>query len=99
MGSPEPAAFLSYVRADDQHEGGLISQFRERLSAEVRMRRGSAGRFTLLWVWVCTEEAGPQRAAPGQWQLIGWGRRACEYSLYRVEGESGRAHRGDSGAF
>ncbi|MGH3943252.1 MAG: right-handed parallel beta-helix repeat-containing protein [Pseudonocardiaceae bacterium] len=40
MGSPEPAAFLSYVRVDDQHEGGLISQFRERLSAEVRMQIG-----------------------------------------------------------
>lgn len=40
MGNPEPAAFLSYVRADDQHEGGLISQFRERLSAEVRMQIG-----------------------------------------------------------
>jgi F-box protein 11 len=40
MGSPEPAAFLSYVRADDRYEGGLISQFRERLSAEVRMQIG-----------------------------------------------------------
>lgn len=40
MGSPEPAAFLSYVRADDQYEGGLISQLRERLSAEVRMQIG-----------------------------------------------------------
>jgi len=40
MGSAEPAAFLSYMRADDQHEGGLISQFRERLSAEVRMQIG-----------------------------------------------------------
>ena len=40
MDSLEPAAFLSYVRADDQHEGGLISQFRKRLSAEVRMQIG-----------------------------------------------------------
>ncbi|MDQ3763531.1 MAG: TIR domain-containing protein [Actinomycetota bacterium] len=40
MRSREPAAFLSYVHADDQHEGGLISQFRERLSAEVRMQIG-----------------------------------------------------------
>jgi len=36
----EPAAFLSYVHADDEHEGGQISQFRERLRGEVRMQTG-----------------------------------------------------------
>jgi Domain of unknown function (DUF4268)/TIR domain len=40
MTDTRPAAFLSYVRADDQHEGGLITRFRERLSAEVRMQTG-----------------------------------------------------------
>lgn len=36
-----PAAFLSYVRLDDQHEGGQLTEFRTRLSAEVRMQIGS----------------------------------------------------------
>jgi F-box protein 11 len=36
----EPAAFLSYVRFDDQHEGGKLSQLRERLSAEVQLQTG-----------------------------------------------------------
>jgi F-box protein 11 len=33
-------AFMSYVRVDDQHEGGRLSQLRDRLSAEVRMQAG-----------------------------------------------------------
>jgi parallel beta-helix repeat protein len=36
-----PAAFMSYVRLDDQHEGGQLTEFRTRLSAEVRMQVGS----------------------------------------------------------
>src|SRR5215470_7401202 len=31
---------MSYVRLDDQHENGQLSQFRERLSAEVRVQSG-----------------------------------------------------------
>ena len=38
----DPVAFMSYVRLDDQHEGGRLSQFRERLSGEVRMQTGEA---------------------------------------------------------
>jgi hypothetical protein len=36
----QPIAFLSYVRADDEHEGGRLSQFRELLGREVRMQTG-----------------------------------------------------------
>ena len=35
-----PAAFMSYVRFDDQHDDGQLSQFRERLCAEVRVQTG-----------------------------------------------------------
>ena len=35
-----PVAFLSYTRADDEHEGGLISAFRERPQGEVRFLSG-----------------------------------------------------------
>jgi parallel beta-helix repeat protein len=35
-----PAAFLSYVRLDDKHERGRLSEFRERLSGEVRIQTG-----------------------------------------------------------
>lgn len=35
-----PMAFLSYVNADDEHEGGRLGQFREMLSGEVRMLTG-----------------------------------------------------------
>jgi len=37
---PQPIAFMSYVRLDDEHERGRLTQFRERLSAEVRMQTG-----------------------------------------------------------
>ena len=40
--SKTPIAFLSYVRTDDQHENGRLTQFRERLSGEVRMQTGEA---------------------------------------------------------
>jgi cobaltochelatase CobT len=35
-----PAAFMSYVRFNDQHDDGQLSQFRERLDAEVRAQTG-----------------------------------------------------------
>jgi hypothetical protein len=35
------AAFMSYVRFDDQHDDGQISQFRDRLGAEVRAQTGA----------------------------------------------------------
>jgi parallel beta-helix repeat protein len=38
--SSDPIAFLSYVRFDDQHEDGRLTQFRERLSGEVRLQTG-----------------------------------------------------------
>jgi F-box protein 11 len=34
------AAFMSYVRFDDAHDDGQLSQFRERLAAEVRAQTG-----------------------------------------------------------
>src|SRR5580698_107407 len=40
MPKPKPAAFLSYVRLDDEHEDGRLSEFRKRLSSEVRMQTG-----------------------------------------------------------
>ncbi len=42
MTDRHPLAFLSYVRSDDEHDGGRISTFRERLEGEVRMHRGRA---------------------------------------------------------
>ena len=38
--SQHPIAFMSYVRFDDQHENGRLTQFCERLSGEVRMQTG-----------------------------------------------------------
>uniref|UniRef100_UPI0040579F92 right-handed parallel beta-helix repeat-containing protein n=1 Tax=Candidatus Electronema sp. TaxID=2698783 RepID=UPI0040579F92 len=40
--SRTPKAFMSYVNLDDQHENGLITQFREHLSRAVRMQTGEA---------------------------------------------------------
>src|SRR3982751_4267728 len=40
--SRNPIAFMSYVRLDDQDENGRLTQFRERLSGEVRMQTGEA---------------------------------------------------------
>jgi F-box protein 11 len=40
--SHTPLAFLSYVNLDDQHEQGRLTQFRERLSGEVRMQTGES---------------------------------------------------------
>ena len=42
----QPIAFLSYVRADNEHEGGRLSQFRELLGREVRMQTGEE--FTIF---------------------------------------------------
>jgi cobaltochelatase CobT len=36
----QPAAFLSYVRSDDEHERGRLSELRERLSGEVELQTG-----------------------------------------------------------
>src|ERR1700719_1589684 len=36
----QPAAFLSYVRFDDQHDAGQLTRFRELLSTEVRAQTG-----------------------------------------------------------
>jgi parallel beta-helix repeat protein len=38
--SQHPAAFMSYVRFDDQHENGRLSEFCNRLSGEVRLQTG-----------------------------------------------------------
>jgi hypothetical protein len=38
--SSQSAAFMSYVRFNDQHDDGQLTQFRERLSAEVRAQTG-----------------------------------------------------------
>jgi hypothetical protein len=35
-----PAAFMSYVRFDDAHEDGQLSEFRERLAGEIRIQTG-----------------------------------------------------------
>lgn len=40
--SGNPIAFMSYVRLDDQHENGRLSDFRERLGGEVRIQTGDA---------------------------------------------------------
>ncbi|MFN9646032.1 MAG: TIR domain-containing protein, partial [Cyanobacteriota bacterium] len=37
-----PVAFLSYVRFDDEHDNGRLTQFRERLSREVRIQTGQS---------------------------------------------------------
>ena len=40
MVANEPIAFLSYVRADDEHDHGRITKLRARLEGEVRMHTG-----------------------------------------------------------
>ncbi|WP_430245055.1 cobaltochelatase CobT-related protein [Neorhizobium sp. DAR64861/K0K2] len=40
MNDTDPIAFLSYVRADDDHERGRITALRMRLEGEVRMQTG-----------------------------------------------------------
>jgi parallel beta-helix repeat protein len=36
----QPVAFMSYIRFDDRHDDGQLTQFREQLSAEVRVQTG-----------------------------------------------------------
>ncbi|MEU9655033.1 right-handed parallel beta-helix repeat-containing protein [Streptomyces chartreusis] len=36
----KPAAFMSYVRFNDRHDDGLVTQFRERLAAEIKAQTG-----------------------------------------------------------
>jgi parallel beta-helix repeat protein len=38
--SSQSAAFMSYVRFNDQHDDGQLTQFRERLAAEIRVQTG-----------------------------------------------------------
>ncbi|MFD5009480.1 right-handed parallel beta-helix repeat-containing protein [Streptomyces chartreusis] len=38
--SGKPAAFMSYVRFNDEHDDGLLTQLRERLGTEVRAQTG-----------------------------------------------------------
>lgn len=50
----EPAAFFSYVQADDEHDGGNLTRLRNRLAAEVRMQTGEEflifqDRDDILW--------------------------------------------------
>jgi cobaltochelatase CobT len=40
MAARTPIAFLSYVRSDDDHDGGRISAIRQRLEGEIRMQLG-----------------------------------------------------------
>ena len=40
MADIEPVAFLSYVRADDDHDAGRITALREYLEGEVKMQTG-----------------------------------------------------------
>lgn len=40
MASREPAAFISYVRSDDDHDAGRITELRQRLEGEVKMQTG-----------------------------------------------------------
>jgi hypothetical protein len=38
--SSKPAAFMSYAHFNDAHDDGQLSEFRERLAAEVRAQTG-----------------------------------------------------------
>lgn len=40
MMKKRPAAFMSYVRFDDEHDTGRLTEFRKRLSEEVRVQTG-----------------------------------------------------------
>jgi cobaltochelatase CobT len=42
MAEREPAAFFSYVRSDDTHDLGRISELRQNLEGEVKMQTGHA---------------------------------------------------------
>lgn len=54
MSKQQPLAFMSYVHADDKHDNGRLSEFRERLAAELRMQTGAEfpifqDRNDILW--------------------------------------------------
>ncbi|HKP74850.1 MAG TPA: toll/interleukin-1 receptor domain-containing protein [Longimicrobiaceae bacterium] len=38
----KPVAFMSYVHSDDEHENGRLTQFRQRLSGELRIQTGES---------------------------------------------------------
>ena len=40
MSNKQPLAFMSYVRFDDDHENGRLTEFRKRLGGEVKMQTG-----------------------------------------------------------
>ena len=40
MSNKQPLAFMSYVRFEDKHENGRLTEFRERLSNEVQIQTG-----------------------------------------------------------
>jgi hypothetical protein len=41
----QPVAFMSYTHEDDNHDGGRLTQFRERLTGEIRMQIGQEFRI------------------------------------------------------
>lgn len=52
--TPEPAAFFSYVRADDEHERGYLTELRRALAAEASAQTGEEflifqDREDILW--------------------------------------------------
>ena len=64
----QPAAFMSYVRFNDQHDDGQLTQFRERLAAEVRVQTGEEfaifqDRNDIAWG---QKLAGQNRGDPGR---------------------------------
>ena len=40
MSNKQPLAFMSYVRSDDEHENGNITEFRKQLEGEVKIQTG-----------------------------------------------------------
>jgi hypothetical protein len=42
--SRHPLGFFSYVRADDEHDSGSLTEFRKRLSGEVCAQTGEPSR-------------------------------------------------------
>lgn len=40
MATKQPIAFLSYVRSDDDHDSGRITELRQRLEGEVKIQTG-----------------------------------------------------------
>jgi hypothetical protein len=59
--SSQPAAFMSYVRFNDQHDDGQLTQFRERLAAEVRVQTARNSRSSRT----ATTSPGGRTGRPG----------------------------------